>query len=42
MSQLAVRNSDAESISSEKHTIVLSSAPIERKPRRIAATEAPG
>ena len=40
MSQLAVRNSEAESMSSEKHTTVLSSAPMERKPRRTAVVDA--
>ena len=42
MSQLPVRNSDAESIRSENSRISLSSTPIERNPRRIAAIDAPG
>ena len=37
-----VRNSEAESIRSENSRIVSSSAPIEWKPSRIAATDAPG
>ena len=42
MSQLPVRNSDAESIRSENSRISLSSTPIERNPLRIAAIDAPG
>jgi hypothetical protein len=41
VSALAVRNSDFASINSGKMTTVLSSAPISRKPLRIAYAEAP-
>src|SRR5687768_6912367 len=42
VSVLAVRNSDAESMSSENNVNELSSMPAERKPRRNATSEAPG
>jgi hypothetical protein len=42
VSQLPVRNSDAESISSENNVNELSSTPAERKPRRMAESETPG
>ncbi len=42
MSQFAVKNSDAESISSENNKTELSSTPIDKNPCRIAATDAPG
>jgi hypothetical protein len=42
VSQLPVRNTDAESISSENIRNVLSSAPTDWKPRRNATSEAPG
>ena len=41
VSALAVRKSDFASIRSEKMTIELSSAPILKKPLRIAYAEAP-
>jgi hypothetical protein len=42
VSQLPVRNNDAESISSENNVNELSSTPAARKPRRRAATDTPG
>ena len=41
VSEFAVRNSDAESMSSGKMRTWLSSTPTSRKPRRIASIEAP-
>ena len=42
VSQFPVRNSDAESISSENSKTELSSTPIDRNPWRMAASDAPG
>jgi hypothetical protein len=42
VSQFAVKNSDAESISSENSKTELSSTPIDKNPWRMAATDAPG
>src|SRR6476646_8768552 len=42
VSQFAVRNSDAESINSGNASTSLSSTPMPRNPRRIAANDAPG
>src|SRR5512133_611511 len=42
VSQLPVRKSDAESISSENNVNELSSTPADRKPRRMAVSETPG
>ena len=42
MSQFAVKNSDAESISPENSRTELSSTPMSKNPWRIAAIDAPG
>ena len=42
VSQFAVKNSDAESISSEKIKIEPSCTPIDRNPSCMAANDAPG
>ena len=42
VSQLAVRKTDAESISVEKMRTSLSSTPMDVNPARMAATDAPG
>ena len=42
MSQFPVKNSDAESISSENSKTELSCTPIDKNPCRRAATDAPG
>ena len=42
VSVFAVRKTDAESISSENSRIELSSTPMDRNPRRMSTSEAPG